>query len=405
MRISKQVSGNADQRDVASTQGRGEYEWCDFTPYDPTRDALLDRRIWLSLPGDIRIDTASVLGEQGGKNRVRLADPHGRYLYPHYHLSDALLMPTTTRQEQNWGQGRPLLRNDQYSVVHIHCGRVTTSGADVVFVEVERLTVQNQFGAEDLDFNQRFQQVQQVWRERAQLDPELSAVISQHEQIVTQGHDVSRLGGPLVEQIQRLTAELSAEMSGVRASSATGDPLPTLLQMLGLAGAVVATPVEEIPIDLTEVRRREIRNQRLVAARGASAARFRRDVRQAYDSTCFVCGLRLPACVPGGDPGVDSSHILPYSQYNLDDVRNGMCLCKLHHWAFDEGLIEIHFDGTNYRVVITEEAQRLADTAGLTPGWLIAQGGAIPPDRPPPPASRPDPALLAHLRTLLQLPG
>lgn len=179
MRISKQISGNADQRDVASTQGRGEYEWCELTDYDPTREALLNRRIFLSLPGGGAIDTASLLGEQGGKSRIRLADPHGRFMYPHYHVSVALLMPTSTRQEQQWGQGRPVMRNNQYSVVDIHCGRVTTAGDENVFVEIDRITVQNNYGPEDIAFGQRFQQVQLVWQHRTRLDAELAALLDQ----------------------------------------------------------------------------------------------------------------------------------------------------------------------------------------------------------------------------------
>ena len=36
---------------------------------------------------------------------------------------------------------------------------------------------------------------------------------------------------------------------------------------------------------------------------------------------------------------MDAAHILPWAGYDLDVVSNGLCFCKHHHWAFDEGLI------------------------------------------------------------------
>ncbi|HBI46408.1 MAG TPA: hypothetical protein DDY78_26685 [Planctomycetales bacterium] len=130
MRISKQVSGNAARRDVDARQGRGEYEWCGLTEYDPTHDELLNRRVFLTLPGAIRLDTRCVLGwdeETQKKNRIRNDDDATgvRHNYPPYHLAAALMLPLQTRKEQNWGEGRPILRTEEYSILHIFCGQIT----------------------------------------------------------------------------------------------------------------------------------------------------------------------------------------------------------------------------------------------------------------------------------------
>jgi putative restriction endonuclease len=69
--------------------------------------------------------------------------------------------------------------------------------------------------------------------------------------------------------------------------------------------------------------------------RRARDTEFAEMVREAYDRTCAVCGSRRET--PTGDPEVEAAHIYPKSEGGADDVRNGVALCRLHHWAFDTG--------------------------------------------------------------------
>ena len=80
-------------------------------------------------------------------------------------------------------------------------------------------------------------------------------------------------------------------------------------------------------------------------------------MRRAYNSTCVICGLHLPATRYNPVPGVDAAHILPWAEYDLDDVSNGLCLCRLHHWAFDENLIVVTFEEGRYLMGIPDEVQ------------------------------------------------
>jgi putative restriction endonuclease len=48
---------------------------------------------------------------------------------------------------------------------------------------------------------------------------------------------------------------------------------------------------------------------------------------------------------------IDAAHILPFSQFHNDDVRNGLSLCKLHHWLFDHGLLSIDID---YSILVSQ---------------------------------------------------
>lgn len=50
---------------------------------------------------------------------------------------------------------------------------------------------------------------------------------------------------------------------------------------------------------------------------------------------CWVCGLGT--CAQSGAAIVDAVHILPFAQFHNDDPRNGISLCKNHHWGFDRG--------------------------------------------------------------------
>ncbi len=75
---------------------------------------------------------------------------------------------------------------------------------------------------------------------------------------------------------------------------------------------------------------------------------FRRVVVGAYDHTCAFCRLRL--FTPEGRSAVVAAHIVPWSESHNDDPRNGMALCGLHHWIFDQGLIGVSSD---YRVQVS----------------------------------------------------
>ena len=69
------------------------------------------------------------------------------------------------------------------------------------------------------------------------------------------------------------------------------------------------------------------------------SAGFRQAIMGLYDYTCAVC--RLCIITMDGESATDAAHIIPFRISKNDDVRNGISLCKLHHWAFDRGLISL----------------------------------------------------------------
>jgi len=78
--------------------------------------------------------------------------------------------------------------------------------------------------------------------------------------------------------------------------------------------------------------------------RRVRASVFRREVKRQYENTCVVCGRSR--YTPEGKPEVEAAHIIPKSESGADKIRNGIALCKLHHWAFDSGWISLSDDYT-----------------------------------------------------------
>ena len=74
----------------------------------------------------------------------------------------------------------------------------------------------------------------------------------------------------------------------------------------------------------------------------ARSAAFSKNVKKNYDYTCAVCHKRRLSV--SGYPEVEAAHIYPKEKNGSDDYRNGIALCKLHHWAFDAGLLAISDD-------------------------------------------------------------
>lgn len=93
---------------------------------------------------------------------------------------------------------------------------------------------------------------------------------------------------------------------------------------------------------------------------------FRRAVTLAYEHRCAICGLRM--VTSDGHTVVDAAHIEPWSSSHNDDPRNGMALCRLCHWTFDEGLLSV---STTYTVLTS----RQINTQPNLPGHLLTLTG------------------------------
>lgn len=389
MRISRRTSG-----------GRGEYEISEDSPEGISPRDLFGHRLVLDMGGNWTIDTATVLTEQGGKRRIRRI---GQGIQVHRQIAAGLLLPYPVRADGPLGRGQPVAKSNQYAIEQIDLGAVKVKSG-VAVLEAKHLQLRNlSHHAEEISVGQRRQHLEHLWNRSTLLPDPLAALVAAHRALVTTGGPISEQAEKVIALLQQTLADTAADLGlGYRASGE--DALPGLLEAIRWSQDPPQPPigVDEVDPDETEIRRRVVKDwKRWAAARGAASARFRQEVRRAYNSTCLVCGLHLPQTPFSANPGVDAAHILPWAEYEADQVSNGLCLCKTHHWAFDEGLIVISAKGGEYFIEVPKEVKDGLATA--VPAFslkdLEAHVGKIPAARLPLKSSqRPSPKFLKKLR-------
>lgn len=103
---------------------------------------------------------------------------------------------------------------------------------------------------------------------------------------------------------------------------------------------------------------------------------FRQEIMRLYDYTCSACRLRI--ITPDGRSAVDAAHIIPFSESYDDGIGNGLALCKLHHWAFDAGLLSLT---DRYRLLISDAFEERGHAALLLRN-LAAKSILLPQQKP-----------------------
>lgn len=86
-----------------------------------------------------------------------------------------------------------------------------------------------------------------------------------------------------------------------------------------------------------------------VTERRVRSSAFATRVKRAYDFRCAICDTARES--PAGTVDIEAAHIYPKRENGRDDVRNGLALCRLHHWAFDAGWLAVTDD---YRILVAD---------------------------------------------------
>jgi putative restriction endonuclease len=120
---------------------------------------------------------------------------------------------------------------------------------------------------------------------------------------------------------------------------------------------------EKKPFDMFDVNAAITLSQTKKVARSRAFQKLTTDY---YDGKCALCGEGLKAA--NGKTETEAAHIVPRGRFGADDARNGIALCRSHHWAFDKGMWGVAADGT---VVIATAITELAENA-----HLVEYGGA-----------------------------
>lgn len=370
MRITRRTSG-----------GRGEYEISETTPGGASPNDLIGRSLILEFPNGWRVDAGVRLTTQGGKRRLRLTTSD---MQVQRQMSAALLLPEPIRADEAFGVGEPVVQRGRYAIEHINIEEVRLVGADEAILHVGRLIVRNgSVAAEELNVARRLEHLSSVWAREAEFPPEIARLIRDHRAALQSGAPLSSAVADLVERLQFEMSQRSTDM-GIVYSQQT-DVMDALQESLEIEAREPVVQPAEVDPEEPELRLRTAKEwKRWANARGPKSARFRSEVRDAYRATCLMCGDRFPP-TSFSLPGVDAAHILPWSQYDLDEVHNGLCLCKLHHWAFDEALLVLHHESGKYVTELPTDVEDRLISADpeFSAATLRRAAGVIPAERLP----------------------
>lgn len=78
---------------------------------------------------------------------------------------------------------------------------------------------------------------------------------------------------------------------------------------------------------------------------------FREVLLTEYDYACAVCEMKFKL---DNLFEAQAAHIVPKHRNGTDDPRNGLTLCRAHHWAFDQGLFTL---SPKYEIVVSPVTQ------------------------------------------------
>jgi putative restriction endonuclease len=152
-------------------------------------------------------------------------------------------------------------------------------------------------------------------------------------------------GPPSVKRLHEICecSALPDELHGLLSSPGTREDLRRAVietYFPGKAAELLAVIQEEQCIGaygrILEDTPDDARNAALHTGEAIRDQAFRRIVLRAYDYRCAACGLRV---VLDDAVLVEAAHLVPFSVGQDDDPRNGIALCRNHHWAMDRWLI------------------------------------------------------------------
>ena len=104
---------------------------------------------------------------------------------------------------------------------------------------------------------------------------------------------------------------------------------------------------------LTPDEIKEVTTTRIVRDRG-----FRGALLPEYDHRCAICKVRVRT--PEEHHVVDAAHIVPFAETRNNELTNGLSLCKLCHWAFDEGMLGID---KNHKILVSSHMRAAGNSA------------------------------------------
>jgi hypothetical protein len=340
--------------------------------------------------------------ETQGKPRIRLQDQSSTTHF--YRLLAAVLLLPKPKREFKETHGH-FLKRESYSMTAINVDVGAKTAKSVVLRPTEVLLQNADHLRVRVDVVDRMTRVFRIWDAAKKVPGPLAELVLKHKAAV---NDAAGNHKAIEAAAEAVSAALHTN----------GDALPRVEHAFGLPAVVTPTRPrgaigEKGAAEITaeddkrtpmEARIDRVKQWRQQAVRGHQGKKFREDVRVVYDARCLFSGQRLPKTDVTETAGVDSAHILPWSTYDINSVRNGVCLNKLCHWGFDEGVVRLSFDKAVSAYVLDVPAQMVtaAKKAGFDLDFFKALAGPIPASRLPAEKGHwPKPDYLAELNKFM----
>jgi hypothetical protein len=310
-------------------------------------------------------------------------------------LAAALMLPKPKRELKSASTSDDFIRDNQYAVAGIDVDVVGRTGSSAL-LRPTMLWLENASRlARAVGVAERMALVQTIWAEAREGASDIASLVRAHEAAVLSGGH-----SDIIRASEGLRRAMAADSDAVEAvAQALGAEIDTTAVA---AAAAIPSGGEEDETDPADAARRVAAEWHKGVRRSSSGRAFSERVRTAYQDRCAVSGARLPRLPSTASPGVEGAHILPWSLFDLNSLKNGICLNKLCHWAFDAGVLRVDYEGNGYVVSIPGQVGVEAGPNNMDLAYFELFIGPIPEDRfPPNPAHRPSPAYLQELNTLM----
>ncbi|MGD0091245.1 MAG: HNH endonuclease signature motif containing protein [Planctomycetota bacterium] len=372
MRIALRTGGGRGVYELAGRQG--DKHACD----------LFDREIFYELTPRITIPGRAKASLLQGKPRITLDEKQKTTHF--YRLLAAVLLLPKPKREFKKTHGARLLMFESYSMtaIKVDVGEIATNR--VVLRPTDLLLENADNLREKVDFAQRMSRIALLWEAASTQTTPFATLVQNHKQAIS-------ISNPDYKQIERRAHDIS------QALQTEGDPLPGAEQKLGITDLGEDARPLEPPTQFTheaqfgvedddsplQARIKRVKQWRQLAVRGAGGSRFRREVATIYNYRCLFSGQRLPRLEVTDSTGVDAAHILPWSTHDINSPRNGLCLNKLCHWAFDEGVLRLRYEqkAATYILEVPDEVRTEAARATFDIDYFDSLTGPLPVSRLP----------------------
>lgn len=367
MRIALRTSGGRGEYEVAGSHG------------NLSVSNVIDHHIQLQIFPNKELDTKNWIRRLQGKPRIRLENPKtDKHIY--LLLTSILLMPKPKRELGKTPGGKLQLTENNYSVTSIQFDLVRHKHNSVLIQPTDLVLANSTFDLARIDIVERLRILLDIWSQASHNKDTLSQNIICHRDAVLSG-DIGKIHQYAINIRKQFDIE---------------DPLREIIRKYNLISEytywmgihrsdVELSIIEEDLTDPKEAAKKRIKQWRLQASRGSKGVKFSKEVKEAYRHKCLFTGYYLPKSSFCSTPGIDSAHILPWAEYDINSVNNGLCLNKLCHWAFDSGILVLNFlkSQQKYELSISAGANQAEKDGIITLEGFRPMTGMIPSSRLP----------------------